>query len=324
MKKHNYSLIFGLILTGIILVITIIGQFWTPYDITGMNSMARNQAPSLMHIMGTDNFGRDVFSRVMNGCGTTFFVALSTVVIGCFFGVIIGALTGFYGGLLDEIVMRINDVLLSFPSVLLVLIFISFIGTGKYKIIVALGVMFIPSFARIVRSEVIRYKSQEFVRSAQVMGAGSLRIIFVHILPNTVVSMLTAAAIGFNNAVLAEASMSYLGLGVQPPDPSLGRMLSEAQAYIFTAPWYAIWPGVSGTVGSTTLSTNQMPSHSHSYSTVNAPGSTWGQGATQLSRSDRTTGTTGGSSSHTHSLSGSARSSDSLPPYYAGQYVIRV
>ena len=149
MKKHNYSLIFGLILTGIILVITIIGQFWTPYDITGMNSMARNQAPSLMHIMGTDNFGRDVFSRVMNGCGTTFFVALSTVVIGCFFGVIIGALTGFYGGLLDEIVMRINDVLLSFPSVLLVLIFISFIGTGKYKIIVALGVMFIPSFARI-------------------------------------------------------------------------------------------------------------------------------------------------------------------------------
>ena len=228
MKKHNYSLIFGLILTGIILVITIIGQFWTPYDITGMNSMARNQAPSLMHIMGTDNFGRDVFSRVMNGCGTTFFVALSTVVIGCFFGV----------------VMRINDVLLSFPSVLLVLIFISFIGTGKYKIIVALGVMFIPSFARIVRSEVIRYKSQEFVRSAQVMGAGSLRIIFVHILPNTVVSMLTAAAIGFNNAVLAEASMSYLGLGVQPPDPSLGRMLSEAQAYIFTAPWYAIWPGV--------------------------------------------------------------------------------
>ena len=242
MKKRNYSLIIGLILTGIILIITIIGQFWTPYAVTGMDSLAKNQAPSLIHLMGTDNFGRDVFSRVMNGCGTTFFVALSTVAIGCFFGVIIGSLTGFYGGLLDEIVMRINDVLLSFPSVLLVLIFISFIGTGKYKIIIALGVMFIPSFARIVRSEVIRYKSQEFVRSAQ--GAGNLRIIFVHILPNTAVSLLTAAAIGFNNAVLAEASMSYLGLGVQPPDPSLGRMLSEAQAYIFTAPWYAIWPGV--------------------------------------------------------------------------------
>ena len=137
MKKHNYSLIIGLIITIVILIITIIGQFWTPYDITGMNSMLKNQPPSLSHIMGTDNFGRDVFSRIMNGCGTTFFVAVCTVAIGAFFGIIIGSLTGFYGGLLDEIVMRINDVLLSFPSVLLVLIFISFIGTGKYKIILA-------------------------------------------------------------------------------------------------------------------------------------------------------------------------------------------
>ena len=245
MKKHNYYLIVGLVITAVILAITIIGKFWTPYDVTGMNSALKNQAPSLAHIMGTDNFGRDVFSRVMNGCGTTFFIALCTVAIGALFGTIIGALTGYYGGLFDEIVMRINDVVLSFPSVLLALIFISFIGTGKYKIIWALGVMFIPSFARIVRSEVMRCKSLEFVKSAKVMGASNLRIIFVHIIPNTAVSMLTAAAIGFNNAVLAEASMSYLGLGVQPPEPSLGLMLSQAQAYIFNAPWYAICPGIT-------------------------------------------------------------------------------
>ena len=245
MKKHNYYLIIGIVITAVILAITIIGQFWTPYDITGMNGTLKNQAPSLAHIMGTDNFGRDVFSRVMNGCGTTFFIALCTVAIGAVFGTIIGALTGYYGGLFDEVVMRINDVVLSFPSVLLALIFISFIGTGKYKIIWALGVMFIPSFARIVRSEVMRCKSLEFVKSAKVMGAGNLRIIFVHIIPNTAVSMLTAAAIGFNNAVLAEASMSYLGLGVQPPEPSLGLMLSQAQAYIFNAPWYAICPGIA-------------------------------------------------------------------------------
>ncbi len=104
--------------------------------------------------------------------------------------------------------------------------------------------MFITSFARVVRSEMIRYKSQEFVGSAKVLGAGNFRIIFVHILPNTVVSLLTSAAIGFNNAVLAEASMSYLGLGVQPPEPSLGRMLADAQSYIFNAPWYALFPGV--------------------------------------------------------------------------------
>ena len=245
MKKHNYYLIVGIVITAVILTITIIGKFWTPYDVTGMNSALKNQAPSLAHIMGTDNFGRDVFSRVMNGCGTTFFIALCTVAIGALFGTIIGALTGYYGGLFDEIVMRINDVVLSFPSVLLALIFISFIGTGKYKIIWALGVMFIPSFARIVRSEVMRCKSLEFVKSAKVMGASNLRIIFVHIIPNTAVSMLTAAAIGFNNAVLAEASMSYLGLGVQPPEPSLGLMLSQAQAYIFNAPWYAICPGIT-------------------------------------------------------------------------------
>ncbi len=244
MKKRNYSLTAGLIITGIILIIAVIGQFWTPYDITAMDSSVKNEAPSLMHLMGTDNFGRDVFSRVMNGCGTTFFVGLCTVLIGAAAGTVIGALTGFYGGIADEIVMRINDVILSFPSMLLVLIVVSFTGSGTYKIIWALGIMFIPSFARIIRSEVIRCKSQEFVKSARVLGAGNLRIIFVHILPNTWVSMLTAAAVGFNNAVLAEASMSYLGLGVQPPQPSLGRMLADAQAYIYSDPWYAIWPGI--------------------------------------------------------------------------------
>ena len=234
----------GLGITAVMLIITIIAQFWTPYSVTSMHAAIRNNPPSLMHIMGTDNFGRDIFSRVMQGCGTTFFIGMCTVVIGAFFGTIIGSLTGYFGGIFDEIVMRINDVILSFPSVLLALIFISFLGTGKYKIILALGVMFIPSFARIVRSEVIRLKSQEFVKSAKVMGAGTFRIIFIHIVPNIWVSMLTAAAVGFNNAVLAEASMSYLGLGVVPPEPSLGLMLSQAQQYIFIAPWYALFPGL--------------------------------------------------------------------------------
>ncbi|MCR5182910.1 MAG: ABC transporter permease [Clostridia bacterium] len=244
MKKYNYSLIIGLVLTGALLLFALIGQFWTPYSITETNVALKNAAPSMAHLMGCDNLGRDILSRVMNGCGTTFLVAVLTVAIGCVFGVIFGALTGFYGGRLDKVIMRLNDILLSFPSVLLVLIFISVIGKGKYNIVLALGILFIPSFVRMVRSEVIRYKEQEFVKSAKVLGAGNLRIIFVHILPNLTVSMLTTAAIGFNNAVLAEASMSYLGLGVQPPEPSLGRMLSEAQGYVFNAPWYAIWPGV--------------------------------------------------------------------------------
>ena len=243
-KIHNYNLIIGCVLTGILLLMAIIGQFWTPYGETEMNAAAKNLGPSLAHLMGSDNFGRDIFSRVMIGSGNTFLVALCTVAIGAAFGTIIGALTGYFGGWIDEVIMRINDVILSFPSILLALIFISLLGGGTYNIILALGVLFIPSFARIVRSEMIRCRDLDFVRSAKVMGAKSFRIIFVHILPNTWVSMLTAAMIGFNNAVLAEASMSYLGLGVQPPQASLGRMLSEAQSYLFNAPWYAIAPGI--------------------------------------------------------------------------------
>lgn len=245
MKKKNYNLIIGTAITLIFLIFAVVGQFWTPYSTTAMDSLAVNQAPSAAHLMGTDNFGRDIFSRVMNGCGSTFFVAVSTVAIGAFFGTLIGAVTGYYGGWLDNIIMRVNDMVLSFPSILLALIFISLMGSGSYNIILALGILFIPSFARIVRSEVIRCRELDFVKSARIMGASDFRIIFVHILPNAGVSMLTAAAIGFNNAVLAEASMSYLGLGIQPPEPSLGRMLSEAQSYILNAPWYPMFPGIT-------------------------------------------------------------------------------
>ncbi len=244
-KKRNYNLIIGLWITGFFLVLAVVGQIWTPYSTTEMDALSVNMAPCLSHPLGTDNFGRDILSRVMSGSGMTFLVALCTVAMGAVIGTIVGAFTGYFGGWLDEIIMRVNDVLLSFPSILLALIFISFLGPGTVNVILALGILFVPSFARIVRSEMIRCKELDFVKSAKVMGVGPVRIIFSHILPNAFVSMLTAAAIGFNNAVLAEASMSYLGLGVQPPIPSLGRMLSEAQSYLFNTPWYAIAPGVT-------------------------------------------------------------------------------
>lgn len=245
MKKRNYNLIIGSIITVVFLLFALVGQFWTPYSPTAMDAASVNMAPNLLHPMGTDNFGRDIFSRIMNGCGSTFFVAVCTVGIGVIVGTLLGAITGYYGGWIDNVVMRVCDMILSFPSVLLALILISLLGTGRYNIIIALGILFIPSFARIVRSEMIRCRELDFVKSARIMGASDFRIIFVHILPNAAVSMLTTAAIGFNNAVLAEASMSYLGLGIQPPEPSLGRMLSEAQSYFATAPWYPIFPGIA-------------------------------------------------------------------------------
>ncbi len=243
-KYDNFHFHIGLILTSIIMILAITGIFYTPYETTEMNIAAKFARPSLQHLMGCDNYGRDIFSRVMEGIRNTFFIALITVSIGTVVGVLIGAATGYFGGLLDEILMRINDALFAFPSILLALVIISILGTGTINVTLALGIAFIPSFARIVRSEYKKQMSQDYIQSARLMGAGDARIIFVHILPNILPVLVSSVMIGFNNAVLAEAGLSYLGIGVQPPEASLGRMLSEAQSYLFTAPWYSLFPGL--------------------------------------------------------------------------------
>ncbi|WP_243182334.1 ABC transporter permease [Anaerocolumna cellulosilytica] len=243
-KNHKQvSRVVGVVLVSLVALFVLIGIFYTPYDPNEMNSTLKNAAPTFSHPFGTDNFGRDILSRVMTGAKTTFFVAISTIIIGGGIGTFIGALTGYYGGLLDEIIMRVNDGIASFPSILLALIFVSVAGAGKYNVILALGIIFVPSFARVIRSEFIQYKEMDFVKNAKLMGARDFRVMFVHILPNTRPILLSSLTIGFNNAVLAEAGMSYLQLGVQPPDASLGRMLSEAQSFLFNAPWYALAPG---------------------------------------------------------------------------------
>lgn len=243
--KKNYNLILGGAITGFMLLFILVGMIYTPYDPDAMDATAKFAGMSFKHPMGCDNFGRDILSRVMEGAGTTLLVAAGTVLIGTVFGIIMGAFTGYFGGIVDEILMRINDAIFAFPSILLALVFISLLGTGTYQVVIALGIAFVPSFARIVRSEFIKYKNMDYVKNARLQGAGHLRIMFVHILPNTFTVLLSAIMIGFNNAVLAEAGMSFLGIGVQPPQASLGRMLSEAQGYLFRAPFYAIFPGLT-------------------------------------------------------------------------------
>ena len=246
MKKYdNFNFKAGLVITAVIVIIAVTGCFYTPYPSTQMDMAHKFSAPSAAHIMGCDNYGRDIFSRVMEGIRNTLFIALGTVAIGTFFGVILGAVCGYFGGTLDNILMRINDVMFSFPSILLALVIVSILGTGSFNVVIALGIAFIPSFARIVRAEYKKNVALDYVQSAAIFGAGHMRIIFVHILPNIIPVLLSAVMIGFNNAVLAEAGLSYLGIGVQPPEASLGRMLSEAQSYMFTAPWYAIFPGLA-------------------------------------------------------------------------------
>lgn len=243
--KGNAFLYIGGAITLVMTVLILVGLVWTPYSPTEMDPSAMTCPPSLAHLLGTDNFGRDIFSRVLEGAGTSFLIAVCVVAIGCAAGTLMGALCGYYGGIPDLVLTRVCDAITAFPSILLALVLITIIGQGKHPIILILGILFIPSFARVVRGEVAKQRNMNYVASARLMGASHLRIIFRHILPNTVQVLLPILAIGFNNAVLAEASMSYLGVGVLPPDASLGRMLAEAQTYLGRAPWYALFVGLA-------------------------------------------------------------------------------
>ena len=243
--RRDFNFILGICLVALVFLPVLVGFAWTPYEPSAMDITAKSMPPSLSHWFGTDYFGRDVFSRVMEGARMTFLVGAASIAIGAGIGIFVGALTGYFGGPLDELLMRVNDGLASFPSVLLALVLVSVFGSGKYMIIVALGIVFIPSFARVARSEFIAQKERDYVKNAKLMGAGPCRIMFVHILPNTRGILLSAITIGFNNAVLAEAGLSYLGIGTQPTDVSLGRMLAEAQGYLMKAPWFALAPGLT-------------------------------------------------------------------------------
>lgn len=243
-KNKRTKFIIGCVLTGIIIVMMFAGLFFTPYDPMEMDASAKLSGISLSHPFGTDQFGRDIFSRVLVGVKETMLVAGSVVLIGTIVGIVVGTITGYFGGWLDEIIMRINDAVLAFPSVLLALLIIGLFGGGRNTLILALGIAFVPSFARIIRGEVLKIRNLDYIQCVRLYGASHLRIIVVHILPNLKAVLLSSVLIGFNNAVLAEAGMSYLGMGVQPPNPSLGRMLSESQGYIFSNPLTAVIPGI--------------------------------------------------------------------------------
>lgn len=243
--KWNKYLIAGLCMTGLVVFLGVLGIFWTPHSTTAMSAAERFVAPSVRHLFGTDNFGRDIFSRVMKGIGTTILISTLVVAISGAAGILVGALTGYFGGIVDEIVMRITDAINGFPSILLALVVISVMGTGQRNLVISLGIVFMPSYIRIVRSEFIRLRDADYISRARLMGVGRGRILFVHILPNIFSTFWVSVMIGFNNAILAESGMSYLGIGVQPPQASLGKMLSDAQGYLTTAPWYALAPGLT-------------------------------------------------------------------------------
>ena len=234
----------GLILVCLILGMTVASYIVMPFGYNDMDSSRRFSRPNLTHLFGTDNFGRDIFSRILTGSRYTLLVAICTVAGSAAIGTALGLFSGYIGGLGDELIIRSMDALKSFPGILFALMMVSLLDNHPYTLIIALLCLFIPSYVRIMRSGVLQYKHYDFIQLARLWGVSHRRIIFVHILPNLASSLLSASVLGLSNAILAESTMSYLGLGIQPPIPSWGRMLSESQNFLLIAPWCALAPGL--------------------------------------------------------------------------------
>jgi peptide/nickel transport system permease protein len=240
---RNINFTIGFIILWTIIFAAVFSIFFTTYDPNRMNLSARFQAPSGTHWFGTDQYGRDIFSRVVKGSINSIIVGLVAVSIGMGFGILLGSLAAFYKGWMDEGIMRISDVLYGFPAVLSAILITSILGPGIVNSMIAIGIFNIPIFARLTRATSLSIWERDYVTSARAIGRSNAGIIWKHILPNILSSLVVQGTVQFAIAILAEAGLSYLGLGTQPPHASWGRMLNEAQTFMATSPWLAIFPG---------------------------------------------------------------------------------
>jgi peptide/nickel transport system permease protein len=242
--KLNFELKFGAALGLLIITMSFLSFFWVPHDYNAMYHEKRLSPPDAEHVFGTDNFGRDIFSRIMAGGRNSLFLAVCTVTGATLIGSMLGLSAGYLGGITETVIMRIIDTVSSFPGIVLALLMIAVMGNDQFTLFIALLILFTPSYTRVMRTGAMQYKDAAFIQAEKILGANFFRIIFIHILPNMFPTLLSASVLGLSNAILAEAVMSYLGMGIQPPEPSWGRMLYESQTYFFTSPWYAVAPGL--------------------------------------------------------------------------------
>ncbi|GAA6189630.1 ABC transporter permease [Litorivita sp. NS0012-18] len=242
----NRSLVLGLVLTVFFTGMALISLIWVPYDITQMHIADKLHRPEAAHILGTDHFGRDIFSMIMVGARTSIAVALVAVGIGMGLGVPLGLWAAARkGSLIDELIMRGNDLVFAFPSLLIAIIITAIFGASALNAIIAIGIFNIPVFARLTRSGALSLWTRDYVLAARVAGKGAARISVEHILPNVTNLLIVQGTIQFSLGILAEAGLSYVGLGAQPPVPSWGRMLADSQTMISFAPHLAIFPGLA-------------------------------------------------------------------------------
>ena len=239
------SLLAGAVLTAALIVMAVVSFVWTPYPVDGLAVPERLQGPSAAHWLGTDQFGRDVLSRIMVGARNSIAVGIVAVGIGVVFGVTLGAWAAARRGWIDELVMRGADVVFAFPAIVSALLITAFLGPGAVNAIIAIGIFNIPVFARVTRGAALQVWGLEYTRAGMAIGKGPLRITIDHVLPNVSSVLIVQATIQFAVAILAEAALSYLGLGTQPPAPSWGRMLFDAQTLMALSPSLAIFPGLA-------------------------------------------------------------------------------
>jgi peptide/nickel transport system permease protein len=242
---HNVSLLAGMLITALFFGTALLAAVWTPYDPNMLSIIDKLQPPSAHHWFGTDQLGRDVLSLVMAGAKNSVGVALLSVIIGSCVGVPMGLVAAARRGVLDEALMRGNDVVFAFPALLLAILITAAFGPGAINAVIAIGIFNIPVFARVTRGGALQLWTRDYTLAARVAGKGWLRISIEHVLPNLASLLLIQAAIQFSLGVIAEAGLSYVGLGAQPPTPTWGRMLNEAQTLTALAPLLALFPGLA-------------------------------------------------------------------------------
>lgn len=244
---RNKMAMLGLFILIVLALAAIFADVIADYDtmVVAQNISDRLQGPSAAHWFGTDEFGRDIFARIIHGSRVSLTVGLISVSVSLIVGGSLGAFAGFYGGRVDNVIMRIMDIFLAIPSILLAITIVAALGTNLVNVMLAIGVSGIPTFARIVRAAVMGVKDQEFVESARAIGAGSVTIIFREILPNCMAPIIVQSTLSVASAILSTASLSFIGLGVQPPDPEWGAMLSSGRNFLRDAVHITLFPGLA-------------------------------------------------------------------------------
>lgn len=244
----NRAALVSLIFILFLVLIAIIGPYITPYDPISTNMAQSLRPPSSAHLFGTDQLGMDIFSRVIAGTRVSLTVGLLAVSIALTIGIILGAVAGYAGGWLDSVIMRVMDMMLAIPSILLAITLMAALGKGIDKAVIAIGLVSIPEYARIVRGNILSIKENDYIAAARVVGNTDFRIIFRHILPNALSVIIVRATLGISSAVLDTAALGFLGMGVQPPQAEWGDMLGRARGFIFQAPWTLLYPGMAITL----------------------------------------------------------------------------